>query len=314
MEAGMSTSDGTEEARRARRLACWYPKAWRDRYGDEFEAMLAEQLKTQPHSSRRTFDIVTAGLRARVQYAGLIGDALPPRDAVSAALAWLAFGMVGFAVSTFALLRPTTITFLGLRGSALQAEIDKVQALRFVRLGLPANYILTFAGLLGLLLILTAALPIIWVAVTRGGAWARLALGMMAIGLAINVTSPGDPIRNGVIRGHFQSFAPVFPGALTQGWWARLGEGGLYAWIPFLVGSVLVVLNAPLSNGLFRFEARLARLMILSLIPIVGVCMWKYAPFAFGTLPLVGMVFCLVIALISIRRVNRSWLRLASAT
>ena len=82
---------GGTEARRAQRLACWYPKAWRERYGDEFEAMLAEQLKSQPHSNRRVLDIVSAGLRARLNYSGLVGDALPPRETISAGLGWLAF-------------------------------------------------------------------------------------------------------------------------------------------------------------------------------------------------------------------------------
>ena len=145
---------------------------------------------------------------------------------------------------------------------------------------------------------------------------------MMAVALAINVTSSSNSFRNGVVRGSFSPFRPVLAGALTYSWWHRVAQGGFYAWTLFVVASVLVVLKSPLSDQMLRFEARLARLMILSLIPIVVVCMWltgEYARFhsaspATPEVSLVGMVLCVVTAALAIRQVNRARMRLPFAS
>lgn len=63
---------------RAGRLLRWYPRAWRDRYGDEFLALLGEEIDEQPRSWRREVDVRWHGVRARLAVAGL-GE-LPVRD------------------------------------------------------------------------------------------------------------------------------------------------------------------------------------------------------------------------------------------
>jgi hypothetical protein len=56
---------------RAARLLRWYPKAWRQRYGDEFAELLVADIEERPQSVERALDIVRAGLLARLAVAGL---------------------------------------------------------------------------------------------------------------------------------------------------------------------------------------------------------------------------------------------------
>jgi hypothetical protein len=52
--------------RRARRLLRWYPKAWRDRYGEEFTELLIDDIGERPRSWSRTLDVARRGMSARV--------------------------------------------------------------------------------------------------------------------------------------------------------------------------------------------------------------------------------------------------------
>lgn len=54
----MSRSDAAE---RAERLLRWYPRAWRERYGDEFAELLIADIEERPHSPVRTRDVTRAG-------------------------------------------------------------------------------------------------------------------------------------------------------------------------------------------------------------------------------------------------------------
>ena len=47
-----------------------YPKAWRERYGDEFAALLADDIAERPRDRKRDLDVVRAGLTARLTTAG----------------------------------------------------------------------------------------------------------------------------------------------------------------------------------------------------------------------------------------------------
>jgi len=43
-----------------------YPKAWRERYGEEFAALLADDIAERPRNAGRDLDVVRAGLAARL--------------------------------------------------------------------------------------------------------------------------------------------------------------------------------------------------------------------------------------------------------
>jgi hypothetical protein len=63
MVAGMSSSEMT--ARRAKRLLLWYPKGWRERYGEEFADHLEQESLERPLDIRCVVNIARKGIVAR---------------------------------------------------------------------------------------------------------------------------------------------------------------------------------------------------------------------------------------------------------
>lgn len=57
--------------RRARRLLRWYPKSWRDRYGEEFADHLEQEFADRPIDLPRAYNIAYKGVVARVGDIGL---------------------------------------------------------------------------------------------------------------------------------------------------------------------------------------------------------------------------------------------------
>lgn len=104
--AGADAGDAQAAGRAARLLRC-YPRAWRDRYGDEFAELLISDIEERPRSAARTLDVIRGGLLARCTVAGLggapIGDTLgapvqagPAGRHVTASLATLGCGLAVF--------------------------------------------------------------------------------------------------------------------------------------------------------------------------------------------------------------------------
>ena len=73
---------GPDAARQAERLLRWYPRIWRDRYGEEFAELLVSEIEERPHAAGRTLDVVRGGIVARLSAAGLCG--VPLRDSAAA--------------------------------------------------------------------------------------------------------------------------------------------------------------------------------------------------------------------------------------
>ena len=61
---------------RAARLLRWYPRTWRERYGEEFAELLVADMEERPRSAVRALDVARAGLAARTATAGLAGAPL----------------------------------------------------------------------------------------------------------------------------------------------------------------------------------------------------------------------------------------------
>jgi hypothetical protein len=64
--------------RRAKRSLRWYPTTWRRRFGDEFVALMEDDLAEQPRSPARTFNVMRAGLSARLADLGVVGRTVDP--------------------------------------------------------------------------------------------------------------------------------------------------------------------------------------------------------------------------------------------
>ena len=80
----------------ARRLVRWYPRSWRDRYAEEFVALLEDELAEQPVSVRRTANVAWSGLVARATAGGLAGPVLDVDGQSRRSLAWLAGSLAAF--------------------------------------------------------------------------------------------------------------------------------------------------------------------------------------------------------------------------
>ena len=76
-----SASGAAVAATRVRRLLLWYPRGWRDRYGDEFAELLIAEQAEQGASWLRSANVAATGLRARLAAAGLAGHPLDPSAA-----------------------------------------------------------------------------------------------------------------------------------------------------------------------------------------------------------------------------------------
>lgn len=82
------------------RLLGWYPPAWRERYGDEFSALMEDALGDRPPTPRFRLAIALAGLRERGHEAGMTGGAAPAAERMRAGsllvlCAWAVFVVAG---------------------------------------------------------------------------------------------------------------------------------------------------------------------------------------------------------------------------
>ena len=84
MVAGMSSH--AVATSRAKRFLRWYPKAWRERYGEEFVDHLEQELADRPINLGRTINIAYKGLVARVSDIGLSNDEVSSEGLTRAAL------------------------------------------------------------------------------------------------------------------------------------------------------------------------------------------------------------------------------------
>jgi hypothetical protein len=75
-----------DPARRARRFLRLYPQIWRDRYGDEFVDFMEQSIADNPHSAKRTANIIYKSGKVRLGDLGIVGPTLDEARAPSAAL------------------------------------------------------------------------------------------------------------------------------------------------------------------------------------------------------------------------------------
>jgi hypothetical protein len=104
-------------------LLRWYPAEWRERYGEEFAALMEDALGGRPPALRFRLSVARAGLRERRHQAGLVGSSTPAADRVRVGFvlvlcAWTAFVVAGsvfaklsenFAQAVPAMARPVSV-------------------------------------------------------------------------------------------------------------------------------------------------------------------------------------------------------------
>jgi hypothetical protein len=249
-----------------------YPRAWRQRYGDEFTELLVADLGERPRAAARTLDVVRGGLLARLTYAGLAGDVLDGLDRRRASLAALACCATVFLI-------------FGV-GQWSQMAIDWQWAAPDPPAVAVAMKLMSAALLALAVLGAAAAAPIAWHAVraacTREGRSLRLALALLAIGAAVLIAgaahvAPGWPGTGGRAwdgRGLVPASAASFAWAATlsvNAYWVHPGSLGAFpatqvAWMlvaPIAIacvaaGAATTVRRARVSPRVLAYEARLA--------------------------------------------------------
>jgi hypothetical protein len=68
--------------RKSRTMLRWYPAPWQARYGDEFAAMIEDDLGGSPLTVRYRLSIARFGLIERLRHAGLVGNSMSPPERV----------------------------------------------------------------------------------------------------------------------------------------------------------------------------------------------------------------------------------------
>ncbi len=87
-----------------KKMLRWYPFEWRERYGDEFVALLEDSLHDGSPSLRLRISTAWAGLRERGHHSGLLGDHQTPTNRLRAGsllilCSWSAFVIAGVSFS-----------------------------------------------------------------------------------------------------------------------------------------------------------------------------------------------------------------------
>jgi hypothetical protein len=280
---------GASSRQHAERLLRCYPRAWRERYGEEFVELLIEDFADRPHWSGRTFNVVTSGLLARMAGAGLSGPALDAPDQARASLAALIASLATFLALGISMWSQLTI---GWQWSAPDTPGTTIAVIAM------SVVVVIFAVLAA-----CAAGPVIW---TLAGAFlhknarglARPLL-LAAVGLAVVIVGSRH-FGNGWpgTGGHPWSHQGMVPGGVAAFSWAAtlsitsywMHPSALFAFPPAevawmfcspvamgmaVVGSAKVVRRVQLAPRVLRMEIVLGRVaaMAMSLF-LVAAGLW----------------------------------------
>jgi hypothetical protein len=319
--------DRRSSEQRAQRLLRWYPRGWRERYGEEFAELLIADLDERPQCRRRTADTAAHGLVARLAVGGL-GDS--PLGRPQAALATVAVAMIGFAACGMSLWSQLLV---GWRWSPPDSAAVTTGV---VVMSAAAAYLAVIAVL--------AAAPVI-AAVARAvrGGDARPLVGptvLLVAGAAVLAVGghhflsawPGH-------GGHQWRFQRLVPSSIAGfGWSETLGISAYWAhpadllalptaelaWmltspvvlVAAVAGAVQLVRRVTLSGAALAYEARLARAATVGMLPCLAAAGWWVISsrsgasdvFRAGSLDLLliaGMAVAVLVASAAMQRVHR---------
>jgi hypothetical protein len=340
-------ADAAQAVSRAARLLRWYPRAWRDRYGDEFTELLISDMAERPRSAARTLDVVRGGVLARCTVAGLGGapiggkpgapaQAGPARRHVTASLVTLGCGLAVFLWFAAAMWSQLTIgwEWTGAAGTASAAAFATV-ALSVAMPALLAIAVLAAlplmatatrriasrraAGLLGPSVVLIAATVIVFLGGRHfgngwpgtGGHGGLIPGGLAAFGWATTLSDSSYWVHQGALFG--------FPAAEVA--WMAVSPLALAAAV---ASAVVIVRRLELPLPVLVFETRLAAVACAVMVAILAGCgCWvatggqpagrPQSLFHAGLIDVVGitvLALALAVAVQAVRTASRS-LRLA---
>lgn len=276
-----------EDSRRARRLLRWYPKSWRDTYGEEFEALLLDEFAEQPHSLARSFDVIRGGTVARLTNSGITGVPRSSERQSQLSFTWIVVSLLIFLTFGNALWSQLIIGWQWARPSGAGTFI----AMWMLTISMVAFGVLALAAITPLVGELAKQL---WT--ERSGRLAA-STAMVTVGTLVFVVgaihfSHGWPGTNGhhwseqgLVPGGIGAFAWAATLSITS-YWVHLGALSSFpaaevVWMTVspialataVVGSARVLRRLQLSEHQIEFQRRLA----------VGAS-WAMALFVLGTM------------------------------
>ena len=303
-------------------LLRWHPKAWRDRYGDELNALVEDQLDGRRPSVGLHLALARAGLREHGHHAGLLGDVRPPAEQVRAGslLVLAAWAVAVVAGASFAKLSERFGASVPVGSKAVPfhafttVEVAATTGAVLVALG-------ALAGVPSLVAFLShGGWPVVRTPLLRASAVAVVTV-VATLGLAGWAHSLSSAQRNG---GDL-AYGVVF------GTWAALVVATLALWT---VVAVTVGRQLPLGRHLLAFEAAMAMLAALAMVVMtVAAAVWwgsmaVAAPWFLTGAPtgtsgspadprmavtMALMVVAAVLGVTGVVRIGRSWGRLRPA-
>jgi hypothetical protein len=282
-------------ARSAALLLRCYPRAWRDRYGDEFTELLISDLEERPRSATRTLDVIRGGALARLAIAGLggvpirdsggaVSEACSARRHVTASLGMLACGSAVFLWFGAAMWSQLTIgwEWAGAAGTAPVASL----VTRAISVTMPAllaiavlatlPVIVTLArrvasrqaaGLLRPSVVLVAATAVVFTGGRHfgngwpgtGGHGGLIPGGLAAFGWATTLSDSSYWAHQGALSG--------FPAAELA--WMAVSPLALVAAV---ASAVVIVRRLELPLPVLAFETRLAGVACAVMVVILAGC------------------------------------------
>jgi len=321
----MSTPAPAE--RHARRLLRWYPRPWRDRYGEEFTELLMEEWAERPRCARRSADVMINGLVARLSGAGLTGGVLEGPAQTRASLAAVICSLAAFLALGVSMWAQLTI---GWQWSAPDTPTTAI-----------AVVAMTVVVIVFVALAVAAAAPIVWTVLRALLRRQAHGLGrpmvLIIMGLSIVVVGSrhfgngwpgtgGHPwAHQGLVPGGVAAFSWASTLSVTS-YWAHptalstfpLTElawmiGSPLALAMVAVGCAKTVRRADLSRRALRAEVVLGQLAAAAMVLFVlaaGLWMVSGGPgprglFTTGAIDrfaLIAMVVCLLVAIRALGR------------
>jgi hypothetical protein len=256
-------------------LLRWYPQAWRDRYGEEFAALLLAEIEEQPRSWRRTADVAMSGVVARLSFSGLASGPLTQARAAIATTACILAAFAGFGTSLWSQLVAT---------SRIQSSHRPLAGvgLAVLTVTLACLAVLATAGGASLIGPIGRAL--------RGSGRVRVLPPLLAgIGSSAALVTGGIHLAaHWPVRGHsgvpasLASFAWAETFSINA-YWAHPGTLSLMhparlAWmlaspialIVLLASATVLLRRVELSMRVLRFHTRLLSAALLAMVPMLG--------------------------------------------
>jgi hypothetical protein len=269
---------------RAAGLLRWYPRVWRERYGEEFTELLIADIAERPASVLRTLDVARAGLLARLAAAGLAELHVEPLADPGRRLRG-SLGTLGAALMLCLALGTALWSQLAIAWARTVPASVAVPARQ-------AGLVMSVALLAFAALVVLAVLPVGY-AVTRDFS-RRLLAPLLVLAAAVTVLVfgahhfiyqwPGTGGHGGLLPGGVQAFAWSLTFWFSSAWahWAWLaGFGGWeLAWMaasPLALAAataaaLTLVRRVELSPRLLAYETRLAAVACAIMGVFLGGC------------------------------------------